>query len=82
MNGILKKNLAAFMGYLFKMLLYIFLLLTSVCYLTNLRIYVTADGYLEIASPNLNWEYWSSSEDKDALLTRKGVFILLLGDTV
>jgi hypothetical protein len=63
------------------MLLYIFLLLISVCYLSNLRIYVTAKGYLEIASPNLKWEYWSDSEDKDTLLTRKNVFILLLNDT-
>lgn len=63
------------------MLLYIFLLLISVCYLSNLRIYVTADGYLEINSPNKLWEYWSSSEDKDTILTRNGVFILLLGDT-
>lgn len=62
------------------MLLYIFLLLVSVCYLANLRIYVTADGYLEISSPNLKWEYWSSSKDKDTILIRKGVFILLFGN--
>jgi hypothetical protein len=63
------------------MLLYIFLLLISVCYLSNLHIYVTCNGYLEIASPNLNWEFWSDSQDKDTILSRKGTFILLLGDT-
>jgi hypothetical protein len=70
-NGILNRNQANFIQYLFKMLLHIFLLLVSVCYLCNLRIYVTADGYLEIASPNLKWEYRSSSKDKYTVLTRK-----------